>query len=372
MKFLTIQYFAVFISLLTSSLAGQESPKSIRLNQVQVIGTHNSYHIAPSKAVLEYISTGDPEKVKSLDYTHRSLTEQFSKLGIRQVELDLFADPNGGLYAEPFGVTIDSEEHPFGTILQQPGLKVLHIQDIDYRTNVPTFTQALQEIQHWSRANPGHYPIMILLELKDKPIGHQYTQPITFGKTEINTVDKEILSVFSPDEILKPDDIRGKLDTLRNAVTNEGWPILEEVRNKVIFAIDNTNHIRDLYLEDHPSLKGRIAFVSVGEDHPAAAFMKINNVHKDFEKIRDMASKGFLVRTRADSGTRESRNNDVTTFQKALQSGAHFISTDYPEADLRFSDYQVRFQDNLTARANPVTGKDFDNSQDFDPVTGGR
>src|SRR5689334_7812731 len=49
-----------------------------RLNQVQVIGTHNSYHIAPASAVLELIGSTGRRRAEGLDYTHRPLAEQFS------------------------------------------------------------------------------------------------------------------------------------------------------------------------------------------------------------------------------------------------------------------------------------------------------
>ena len=81
--------------LSTAPVAGEP-----RLNQIQVIGSHNSYHIAPSRAVLELIAATGRRRAESLDYTHRPLAEQFSRLGIRQVELDVYADPKGGLFAD--------------------------------------------------------------------------------------------------------------------------------------------------------------------------------------------------------------------------------------------------------------------------------
>src|SRR5437764_11668730 len=72
-----------------------------RLNQMQVIGTHNSYHIAPAPAVLETIASAGRRRAEGLDYTHRPLADQFTRLGIRQIELDVFADPKGGLFAAP-------------------------------------------------------------------------------------------------------------------------------------------------------------------------------------------------------------------------------------------------------------------------------
>ena len=43
-------------------------------------------------------------------------------------------------------------------LLRKPGLKVLHVQDIDYRTTALTFVEALCQIRAWSQAHPGHCP----------------------------------------------------------------------------------------------------------------------------------------------------------------------------------------------------------------------
>jgi len=69
----------------------------VRLNQIQVIGSHNSYHVAPYPTVRELIAKAGRGHAEGLDYSHRPLAEQFSELGIRQIELDVHADPKGGL-----------------------------------------------------------------------------------------------------------------------------------------------------------------------------------------------------------------------------------------------------------------------------------
>ena len=84
--------------LTVGTLATGDEP---RLNQLQVIGSHNSYHIAPDGAIRELLVSRNAQRAQALDYTHRPLAEQFSKLGIRQVELDVYADPKGGLFASP-------------------------------------------------------------------------------------------------------------------------------------------------------------------------------------------------------------------------------------------------------------------------------
>jgi hypothetical protein len=38
----------------------------VRFNEVQVIGTHNSYHIAPDESLLRFIEKKNPQGAKSL------------------------------------------------------------------------------------------------------------------------------------------------------------------------------------------------------------------------------------------------------------------------------------------------------------------
>ena len=63
-----------------------------------------------------------------------------------------------------------------------------------------------------------------------------------------------------------------------------------------------------------------------------------------------------MVRTRADEATRNARTNDTARRDKALESGAQFVSTDYPEPRKEWSDYKVRLPGNTVARPNPVSG----------------
>ena len=235
-------------------------------------------------------------------------------------------------------------------------MKVLHFPDFDYRTRVLTFAQALREVRQWSQSHPSHCPILILVEVKQDSAEGLPTKPHPFGAEEYDALDAEILSVFERQEVLAPDDVRGDSDCLRDAIARQGWPLLDRVRGKVLFALDNEGEQREAYLSGHPSLEGRLLFVSVPPQHPAAAFRKLNDPIQDFDEIRTAVQAGLLVRTRADAGTVESRECDSRRLQKALASGAQFISTDYPEPDARWSDYQARLPGGLTVRGNPVSG----------------
>ena len=70
----------------------------VALNEVQTLGTHNSYHIQPAPDLFSVLVAFDSQ-FRLVEYTHIPLDQQFDTEGIRQIEIDVFADPNGGLYA---------------------------------------------------------------------------------------------------------------------------------------------------------------------------------------------------------------------------------------------------------------------------------
>ncbi len=145
-----------------ATLTADNADDCVRVNQIQVLGTHNSYHIAPKAAVLDGMT---PERRQGLEYTHRTLTEQLSQLGVRQFEIDVFADPDGGRYARPSAYKLTGDS--VNPVMEKPGFKVLHVQDLDVRSTCPTLVACLTEIKTWSTANPGHLPLMIMIEAKD-------------------------------------------------------------------------------------------------------------------------------------------------------------------------------------------------------------
>jgi hypothetical protein len=338
--------------------------EDVRLNQVQVIGTHNSYHIAPHPDLMQLIQLTGKRLAESLDYSHRPLVEQLETLGVRQIELDLFHDPKGGHYSNPQArktlKTLGKDPGPDPNAsgqMDKPGLKVLHVQDIDYNSSALTFKDALVRVRNWSKKHPKHIPVMILVELKDGAIPGLSTKPVAFDKSALDMVDQEIDSIFARDEIFIPDDLRGSFATLPSAISGNGWPELDKVRGKVMFALDNEGKIRDFYLEGHENLSQRRLFVTApSEGHPAAAFFKINQPTVDFEKIQRLVKSGYLVRTRADSDTRHARMNETFQRDKALASGAQYVSTDYREPRKEFSGYEVKFSGGVVGRPNPVSG----------------
>ncbi|MDT8429523.1 MAG: phosphatidylinositol-specific phospholipase C1-like protein [Pseudomonadales bacterium] len=342
--------------------APAQADHCIRLNQIQVLGTHNSYKQALLPQLVTVLDQTRLGWSRDIAYQHRPLTYQLQQLGIRQFELDIFADPDGGLYARPAGaVLVDDQAYIDIPAMHQPGFKVLHSQDTDYRSSCLSLQDCLNEIQRWSQANPEHLPIMIMLEMKEGnrpdfgPI--KYTEPVPIDAALLLQVDALIRQVFPPAQLITPDEVRGDYASLAEAVVQQGWPTLAASRGRVLLAMDNTGSHHDAYLAGAKNLAGRAMFVSSRPGEPTAAFIKMNDVLAEYDLIREYVAAGFLVRTRADIPTREARSGSTERRDLALASGAQYISTDYPEPSPFNADYQVSLPGASSGpgRCNPVS-----------------
>jgi Phosphoinositide phospholipase C, Ca2+-dependent len=341
-----------------NSQAAQD--KIVRLNQIQVIGSHNSYHAGFAASERKYMEMKNPKALRSLDYHHAPLADQLSG-GVRQVEIDVFADPEGGRFAHPAivqsvaasGLPVDPDFDPQHE-MDKPGFKVMHIQDLDERSTCHTFVTCLKDVRTWSRQHPGHLPIFILVETKeDTPREMQKAvKALPFTSATFDALDAEILSVFKPEEIIMPDEVRGNAPTLVEAVQAGKWPTLAKARGRVIFLMDQ-QHVGPIYTHGHPSLRGRIVFTNALPGAPDAAFIEQNEGSLD--AINVLVKQGYLVRTRTDESTEQARTNDTARRDLALSSGAQMLSTDYPLSEPSpWTKYSVGLPDGLVARCNPV------------------
>ena len=342
----------------------QTAADEARLNQIQVLGSHNSYKQAIDPPLLEMLRTKSQETADSLDYAHETLTQQLNR-GLRKLELDVFLDPEGGRYAEPRGLRRLREAGlPAGApydpdgLMRRPGLKVLHVQDIDFRTHVYTFQQALEELKAWSDAHPWHLPVAITMNAKDAEIRDddvEFTRPRAFDQAAFDAWDAEIRAVLPPEKLITPDDVRGSYPTLEAAALAHAWPVLGDARGRFLFVLDERGDKLERYIDRHPSLRGRVMFVNADEGRPEAAFRIVNDPVGDFHYIQDLVRRGYLVRTRADAGTREARQGDYSRMQAAFASGAQYISTDYYVPNPAFgTGYRVALPGGGAGRWNPL------------------
>lgn len=318
---------------------------NLRINDIQVIGTHNSYKQPMAPELMAAHRLRDPVGADGLDYGHRPLAEQLDR-GARELELDIFHDPQGGRYTHP---SLPAEQRQ---AMREPGFKVMHLSDIDYRSSCQPFAECLRIVRAWSQAHPRHLPIVILINAKDGAAAPGAVPPLPFDAAAFDALDAEIRSVFPAGSLIEPGQVQGDQPSLRQAVRADGWPTLAEARGRVLFVLDESPGKVAIYQGRRSS--GHAMFVnSPNESDDDAAYLTLNDPLREAARIAAAVDNGHLIRTRADADTMEARRNDTRRREAALASGAQIVSTDYIEPERRFSDYQVRLQDGAVARCNP-------------------
>jgi Phosphoinositide phospholipase C, Ca2+-dependent len=279
----------------------------LRLHHIQALSTHNSYHVESEGNVLV-----------DWMYSHEPLAQQLDSLGVRHFELDLRYDWAGERF------------------------EVYHLPVIDEATTCRAFTACLGEVASWSKAHPGHHPVVIQLEIKDGlPADPEDYWTRLHG---------EIDAVFARDELLLPGDVGQPLGA---ALADQGWPTLGELRGRVLFTMDNGGDLVDSYTHGGVGLDGRLIFPSSSPGDPYAGIAVVNDP-TDSVAIADALAANMLVRTRADAGVVGAQANETERRELALSGGAHFVTTDFP-APVDGMEYSVSIVGGTPSRCNPVT-----------------
>ncbi len=354
----------------------QTEINKLKINQLQILGSHNSYHKHMDQRLFTFLENINfllpaKYKVEDLDYAQEPLVDQLDVYGLRSFEIDIYNDPNGGLFynrnANRF-VHMTVESHI--AELQQPGLKVLHIPDIDYETHYYTFKSMLRALKDWSDAHPNHIPIFLLVETKEETVGDVlgflgFTTAIKYTPALADNIDVEIKSVFGDDlkNLITPDMVRGSYPTLEAGVLEKNWPTVGESRGK--FIITMQGGAENEYLQGHPSLQGRAMFVMSDPGKPEAAFIGDDDPVKSGDTIPTQVRAGYIVRTRTDDPNKQNKTGDYRVQNAAFASGAQMISTDYYRPDPRyitspgiFTNYSCKFPNNELARINLISAPD--------------
>jgi hypothetical protein len=301
--------------------------KKLRLQDIQMLGTHNSFHLRPARTIIP----NEPA-----DYEHPPLDVQLSTQGVRSLELDAF---NG------------------------PTVPVFHSIIVDDQSSCATVDVCLRTINTWSRANPGHVPLVVFIEPKDLPTNSNIAiQQIidnydrdhnlaNWDAAALDRLDATVRRVLGH-KLITPDEVRGKRATLREAILRDGWPTLAKTRGRVLVILNPSAALRNLYLTGKPSLEGRAMFVPSTPYEASAAIVKRDTPQLEFQ---DFARQHLLVKTAADADAKEARANDLTRANLALTSGANIVATDYPVADPTIGPYVVDLPGTGVVRCNPVT-----------------
>lgn len=289
---------------------------SLTLSHLQALGTHNSYHL----------ETGETP-VPAWDYSHLPLDEQLGLQGVRQFELDINRNP-------------DTDE-----------FEVFHVWFIDQSSSCPLLADCLSAMKTWSDRNPAHHPFLTLLEVKDP------YQDEARAAEYLAALEDEILAVWPRERLVTPDDLQRGAASLRDAIADLGWPTLGEMRGKAIFVLHEGGGYRSVYTDGGTTTEGRALFPDSGGslEPPYAAIHTMNDPVGGQDSIHAVVDAGHLVRTRADSDSSQAWALDYARLEAALNSGAHFISTDYPAPHYE-TGYVVAIPGGTPSACNPRTG----------------
>jgi len=306
----------IFCSIVAFSfIHAQDFADSLPMNQIRVLASHNSYKIQPTARTMKFISR-----------FKRFLSEDNQPY---QLELDVYNDPKGGRYYKHklnFFIPKQRIKEKEFSALKKPGFKIIHIPDIDYRSNYLFLSEALQELNQWSVQHPAHSPIFVNIELKGSALGDEskllhlmgYKKAIGFNAQalqELDSVFKQMLTtLFSAEEFKNTDN------SLRERIDNQGWPSIGEVRGRIFVIVQGSG------VELYPETQG--AFVYGVPENKNCIFLLRDDPNSSFSEIKTLQNK-FIIRTRSDAGTIEARANDYTRYNRAIMSGAQIISTDY-------------------------------------------
>ncbi|UJR86287.1 Ca2+-dependent phosphoinositide-specific phospholipase C [Sandaracinus amylolyticus] len=294
-----------------ASFAQYTQDDTLSIFHVQLEATHNSYHLRPSD---------DP--VVDWDYEHAPLDVQLEEQGVRGLELDLNWDDDIGVH------------------------RVLHIPTVDARSTCDLFVECLAIVRTWSDAHADHVPLVIHLEPKGGATAAERL-------ARMLAIENEIRSVWPDELILTPDRVRGDHATLPEALAEGGWPTLGETRGHVLFVIDDSEALRDAYVADAPSLEGRVMFVDSEPGDTFGAYAIINDAFAS-ERIEAALDAHFLVRVFGQDSVESALAGDRTHLDRALASGAHVISSDFP-AQVEETTFFVEIPEGAPSRCNPST-----------------
>jgi hypothetical protein len=340
-----------------------EANSKVHFNQIQVIGTHDSYHrelTPPERAAFDTVAGRPGAYEQDTGYSHLTIKRQLARQNVRSLEIDLWPDPTGGLYSFPVLRRMANLGPQTDPDWFKPGIKVFHIADADYRTSCVLFTTCLQQIKEWSDANPTHVPLFIMLELKSSDrnwVARGGAQSPAWDAVQYDEIDREIRSIFRDRDLITPDDVRKPGLSVNESIHRFGWPLLNDVRGQVFFHFNNVGNTSPYTDNGHPNLEDRVLFPNANPGQTNSAYRGRDEILDLFSEIQFLVRSNLIVRTRSDVSLGTVRRGDETPVQKALDSGAQVISTDFPTEGMsaRYdTDFVSQLPDGVPARCNPI------------------
>ena len=277
------------------------SNNTLRLNEVQVLATHNSFKAMPNMYINGFLEIFSGDKVRAGQYGLPKLYDQLDS-GIRGLEIDV--------------------------TMYDGKLTTVHDPVTDWRTNTTDFRLALEEIKLWSQNNSGHYPLNIMVQVRDQwsPFTTKYSG---LGEEGISELDSLFEEVFK-DDIITPASVKGDAESLSEAVTTTGWPLVSDCIGKVYFTLlfSDVKNL-DYYVALDPEFETQNGFIMTNPKQEELQDYTAVILADDpfYEEFPSLVAAGYLLRTRVD----EQWKHEEERLNASIALGSAILATDYPK-----------------------------------------
>ena len=98
----------------------------------------------------------------------------------------------------------------------------------------------LRNVNAWSDAHPGHEVITIYIDKKD-------SWSAAPSNRDPEGMDDLLLEIFG-NKLYVPSDLQAGFDSPRTAIANDGWPMMDDLREKVIVVLSGSNGLLNQYV----------------------------------------------------------------------------------------------------------------------------
>ncbi|MFN8641169.1 MAG: Ca2+-dependent phosphoinositide-specific phospholipase C [Candidatus Binatia bacterium] len=171
--------------------------RCVALNEIQVLGSHNSYHVQPRPALYAALLNLAPA-FQAWEYTHPPLDEQFEGEGVQ--------GSRPGVRRSMVASTrrcamLAIGEDPNRTSRRSRRRAQDHAHPTSTSVNSRPSSTA-QTVKAWSDFHPRHLPIMILVETEDlvlpDPLNYGFATPIPSARRSSTRSTPKSARCFRP------------------------------------------------------------------------------------------------------------------------------------------------------------------------------
>ena len=356
--------------------AKPEEIATLRLNQLQLVGSHNSYRRHTYQPIFDLIqwfgadrARGDQRRSRGTTTTCRC-AEQLTDYGMRALELDLFNDPAGGRFYERQGLQLRqrADRRPTSRSCDEPGHEGAARPRLRLRDAPPDVrVRAARDRRRGATRIPRHLPLFIHIESKAVDRRRRAHQPGVHGRGAVRRGGRRRAGHRDPVRVRAA---RASSRPTRCAARTRRWtrrspPRAGRWSRRVAAGRCSSWKGRrsSPTWRARPASAGRLIVRAVDARRARTRrSCSATTRSADSQRSPIWSRRGYIVRTMADSSTVEARSGDRTRMNAAFTSGAHIVSTDYYRPDPRgnmpgsgWSNYAVALPGGGPARSNPVS-----------------